>query len=94
MSDEEGSTRRNLGLINRVVPLPALDCVVDELAKRLAHGPSTALAHLKRALAVGEHERLAQALDREAVSQGECMASPDFREGVAAFLEKRVAVFA
>jgi len=82
-----------LGIVNRVVPHAALDGVVDDLARRLAHGPSTALARLKTALHHGEQSTLAESLDREALSQGDCARSPDFREGVAAFLEKRPAVF-
>jgi 2-(1,2-epoxy-1,2-dihydrophenyl)acetyl-CoA isomerase len=83
-----------LGIVNRLVPTPALDCVVDEMAKRLAHGPATALAHLKRGLTAVDRQHLVAALDREAVSQADCIASPDFREGVSAFMEKRAAVFA
>lgn len=83
-----------LGMVNRIVPVPALDCVVGELAKRLAHGPAMALSHLKRALAEGDRAPLAAALAREAAGQGACLASEDFREGAAAFAERRMARFA
>jgi enoyl-CoA hydratase/carnithine racemase len=36
---------------------------------------------------------LATALDFEAINQDACYHSPDFNEGVTAFLEKRKAVF-
>lgn len=80
-----------LGMVNRLVPVPALDCVVGELAKRLAHGPTMALAHLKRALVEDERASIAAALAREAAGQGACLASDDSREGASAIAEHRVA---
>jgi 2-(1,2-epoxy-1,2-dihydrophenyl)acetyl-CoA isomerase len=82
-----------LGLVNHVVPYAALDGVVAEIAKRLAHGPRNAIAAIKLALQHSTCASLSTVLDHEAVHQGDCAASPDFAEGVAAFLEKRRAVF-
>jgi 2-(1,2-epoxy-1,2-dihydrophenyl)acetyl-CoA isomerase len=82
-----------LGLVNRVVAREELDAVVDELAARLAAAPQPALARIKGALGRGEQARLAAALDFEAEGQAECFASSDFREGVAAFTQKRAPVF-
>ncbi len=78
-----------LGLVNRVLPLGQLDAAVDELARRLAAGPRPALARIKAALARAEQESLMAALDFEAEGQADCFRSPDFAEGVAAFLQKR-----
>ena len=78
-----------LGLINRVVPTPALDGAVESMATRLARGPARALANLKAALDHGQRSDLAAALDFEALHQGDCFRSPDFAEGVSAFLQKR-----
>jgi enoyl-CoA hydratase/carnithine racemase len=66
---------------------------VDKLAARLAQAPAIALAGIKAGLNHGLNSDLASALDFEAVNQGHCFRSADFREGVAAFLEKRKAVF-
>lgn len=82
-----------LGLANRVVPFAELDATVEELALRLARGPAVALARIKAGLNHGLQADLAAALDFEAVNQGECFRSADFREGVIAFREKRRAVF-
>lgn len=82
-----------LGLINHVVPYEELDTTVNALAQRLAAAPGIALAKIKAGLNVGETGDLRAALDFEAVNQAACFRSNDFREGVAAFLEKRPANF-
>ena len=82
-----------LGVLNRVVPLTELDAAVDELAARLACAPQPALRHVKTALTRDEHDDLAAALEYEAAGQAECFASPDFREGVTAFMQKRAPRF-
>jgi 2-(1,2-epoxy-1,2-dihydrophenyl)acetyl-CoA isomerase len=81
------------GLVNCVVPLKDLDGVVDEWCRRLGSMATLAIAGIKRALSYGESHMLAEALDFEAVTQQTCYESEDFREGVAAFREKRKAIF-
>jgi 2-(1,2-epoxy-1,2-dihydrophenyl)acetyl-CoA isomerase len=81
------------GLLNTVVPLKDLDAVVEEWVRRLRSGAALAIAGIKRALSYGESRTLAEALDNEAVTQQACFQSDDFREGVAAFREKRKAMF-
>ena len=82
-----------LGIINRVVPFAELDATVDKLAARLAQAPRAAIEKIKAGLNHGMEADLAGALDFEAVNQDACLHSPDFIEGVTAFLEKRKAVF-
>jgi 2-(1,2-epoxy-1,2-dihydrophenyl)acetyl-CoA isomerase len=82
-----------LGLVNRVVAREELDAAVEDLAARLAATPQPSLARIKAALARREHEALAAALDFEAEGQADCFRSPDFLEGVAAFMQKRPPVF-
>ncbi len=67
-----------VGLVNRVVAPEELDAVVDEMAGKLAAGPSLAFAGIKRNLAYGETHSLAETLDQEAVEQRICMESHDF----------------
>jgi len=82
-----------MGMLNRVVPAGELDATVDAMAERLASAPAIALAKIKAGLANGLQSDLASALEFEAAGQGECFRSADFIEGVAAFLQKRKAVF-
>lgn len=78
-----------MGMINRVVAADRLDDAVDELTRKLVASPGLALAKIKAALNASAQSDLAAALDFEAVNQGDCFHSEDFKEGVSAFLEKR-----
>jgi 2-(1,2-epoxy-1,2-dihydrophenyl)acetyl-CoA isomerase len=78
-----------LRLVNRVVPFEELDTTVNAMAARLATAAPIALRKIKEGLNHGQNSDLATALDFEAVNQDACFHSEDFREGVAAFLEKR-----
>ncbi|HEX8745932.1 MAG TPA: enoyl-CoA hydratase [Pyrinomonadaceae bacterium] len=82
-----------LGLVNRVVPFSELDATVDAIAERLASAPQIALAKIKAALNHSTYGDLPSALEFEAVNQDACFHSPDFMEGVTAFVQKRKAVF-
>lgn len=62
-------------------------------AATLAAGPSRAYQGVKQALRASFDNDFAGQLALEARLQGECGKSQDFREGVAAFLEKRAARF-
>ncbi len=81
-----------LGLIYKAVPDEQFDAQVSALAGRLADLPPLALAEMKLALYAGA-PNLAEQLALEAAAQARLAASRDYQEGVAAFLEKRKAVF-
>jgi 2-(1,2-epoxy-1,2-dihydrophenyl)acetyl-CoA isomerase len=81
------------GLVNQVTADDELDPVVDELAARLAGGPTRAYAGIKRQFNAWLFTRMAEQLDLEASIQQQSAASGDFVEGVQAFLEKRPAAF-
>jgi 2-(1,2-epoxy-1,2-dihydrophenyl)acetyl-CoA isomerase len=80
---------RELGLVNQVVPKGTATESALHWASRLAARAPLAIAQTKRLLRQAATESYAQALRAEAVAQMQCVASHDFREGVAAFLEKR-----
>ncbi|SMF66014.1 2-(1,2-epoxy-1,2-dihydrophenyl)acetyl-CoA isomerase [Tistlia consotensis] len=82
-----------LGLVDRILPPDQLDDAVDEAARRLAAGPQGALLRTKRLVAQASHRELADQLAAETDGIVESVGSDDFREGVAAFLEKRRARF-
>jgi 2-(1,2-epoxy-1,2-dihydrophenyl)acetyl-CoA isomerase len=77
------------GLIWRAVDDDKLGDEVNALADRLAQAATYGLALAKRALDASSTSTLAQQLDLERDYQRLAAASPDAKEGVAAFLEKR-----
>jgi 2-(1,2-epoxy-1,2-dihydrophenyl)acetyl-CoA isomerase len=77
------------GMIWEAVPDDRLAEVVAARAAQLAQGPTGAYAALKQALRGAFDQTLEAQLALEARLQGVCGASDDFREGVAAFQEKR-----
>ncbi|MEA2684231.1 MAG: 2-(1,2-epoxy,2-dihydrophenyl)acetyl-CoA isomerase [Chloroflexota bacterium] len=78
-----------MGLLNRRVAEAELAAAAQELAASLARGPALATAMAKEAILGAAERGLSAALDHEADLQAQCIATDDFREGVAAFLEKR-----
>jgi 2-(1,2-epoxy-1,2-dihydrophenyl)acetyl-CoA isomerase len=81
------------GLINRVSPDDAFETDADALLERLAAGPTRAYAGAKRQLNGWIYGRMHEQLELEAAVQQELAGSEDFAEGVAAFVERRTAVF-
>ncbi len=77
------------GLINQVWPDDQLQAGADELAARLAEGPTRSYAGSKRQLNAWLYSQMDAQLELEAQIQQEMAGSPDFAEGVAAFVEKR-----
>ncbi|WP_149586831.1 enoyl-CoA hydratase-related protein [Tabrizicola flagellatus] len=81
------------GMIWEAVPDERLAEVVAARAAKLAAGPTGAYAALKQALRGAFDQSLEAQLAVEARLQGICGQSEDFREGVAAFQEKRAPRF-
>ncbi len=81
------------GMIWEAVPDDRFASVVAARAAQLATGPTGAHAALKQALRGAFENDLATQLSLEARLQGQCGASADFAEGVAAFQEKRAPRF-
>lgn len=81
------------GMIWEAVPDDRFAEVVAARATKLASGPTGAYAAVKQALRGAFDQSLEAQLALEARLQGACGASDDFREGVAAFLEKRAPRF-
>jgi 2-(1,2-epoxy-1,2-dihydrophenyl)acetyl-CoA isomerase len=81
------------GLANRVHPDEEFGPAVDELADRLAAGPTRSYAGTKRQLNRWVYTGMDDQLALEADIQQEMASSGDFAEGVMAFVEKRRAEF-
>lgn len=77
------------GLVWEVVEDDALQARGQEIARRLAKGPTKAFQLAKRALSASLGATFDEQLDLEARLQGEAAQTRDYLEGVAAFLEKR-----
>jgi 2-(1,2-epoxy-1,2-dihydrophenyl)acetyl-CoA isomerase len=82
-----------MGLIWRCVDDAALADQTMALAQRLAAMPARALAATRRTIDAAMTFDYSAALSLEARVQSDMGTQADFREGVAAFLEKRAAKF-
>jgi 2-(1,2-epoxy-1,2-dihydrophenyl)acetyl-CoA isomerase len=78
-----------LGIINRLVPADRLEAEVRELAAQLVSQPRQAMAAAKRAVNHALESSYEEALEFESYLQEAQAASPEFAEGVAAFLARR-----
>lgn len=77
------------GLVHSVHEAEALMPAALDLAQRLAAGPALALANCRAAAHAASDNTVADQLRLEAELQGRAGDSPDYAEGVLAFLEKR-----
>ena len=77
------------GLIWKAVEDEQLDAEVDSVAARFAAGPTRGLARIKAMLRESWGQSLDAELDRQRDAMRELGFSDDYREGVAAFMEKR-----
>lgn len=83
-----------LGLIREICPAEELDARAESLVRRLAEGPLVAYAAIKEQIltaACGDYAQYIRETERR--TQQRCGATADFREGLAAFVEKRVPQF-
>jgi 2-(1,2-epoxy-1,2-dihydrophenyl)acetyl-CoA isomerase len=83
-----------LGIVSKVVPHETLMEETMAFAQELAKKPPSALTLTRRAIQRSRVFTLEQQLEYEWTNQRTCLASGEFREGVAAFMEKRAPNFA
>ncbi len=84
-----GTEAADWGLVHEVVPEAELDAHVDELAGKLASGATVALGLTKWLINSGRESSLLDHHQNEAFAMELSSRSEDFREGLAAFREKR-----
>jgi 2-(1,2-epoxy-1,2-dihydrophenyl)acetyl-CoA isomerase len=82
-----------MGMIYKVVADDSLAAETLKMAKTLANMPTMAFAYTKELLNKSMHNNLREQLLLEGALQEKAAATSDFREGVAAFLEKRAPIF-
>ena len=82
-----------LGLVTRVVADDDLDAEVDRVATDLAGSARLATAYVKKLLLASAGNDLETQMDLEAQLLSTCAESPDGREGIQAFFDKRKAEF-
>lgn len=81
------------GLVSRIVPAESLLDEAKKLAQRIAANPGATLRITKRLLRESEHSRLDSLLEMSAGFQALAHTTPQHKEAVTAFLEKRAPVF-
>ncbi len=84
---------RQMGLVNEVIPQEKLIPRARELAADLSSLSPTALAHTKRLLVKLAETDLDRELEMAVQESARVRSTADFREGLAAFLEKRQPVW-
>ena len=84
---------QQLGLVSEVVAADEFSARTGEVAQLFAAMPTRAVWQTKRLLGRAATNDLERQLELEAVTQAELVRTPDFTEGVAAFLEKREPAF-
>lgn len=88
-SPMDATTAVQVGLINKVLPADELLPAVQELANKLAAGPTRGIGMTKRILNKSLGMTLEETLEYESHMQEVAGHTEDYKEGVAAFREKR-----
>jgi 2-(1,2-epoxy-1,2-dihydrophenyl)acetyl-CoA isomerase len=84
-----GADAASWGMVHRAVPADALDEEVQNVAQDLAVAPTVTIGLSKWLLHAGSTAPLLEQLQNEAMAMELSSRSEDFREGLAAFVEKR-----
>jgi len=84
-----GSDAERFGVANWAVPEEQLETKTQDIVRRLANGPTTAIREMKELLRSAAQRPFAAQFEAEAGSLGICAASADFAEAIDAFMAKR-----
>ncbi len=84
-----GADAADWGLIHDAVAPEDLEAAAEELLARLAAGPTVALGLAKQAINSGQHSALDQAMKQELFNLELSCRTADFKEGLAAFRDRR-----
>jgi 2-(1,2-epoxy-1,2-dihydrophenyl)acetyl-CoA isomerase len=89
----DADTALQAGLISEVVPDEQVLARATEVAAELAAGPTRAFGAVKRLLVSAPSASLSDHLDAEQRSLADAAATDDAREGITAFVERRIPRF-
>ncbi len=85
----DGNKANEIGLADQVVVKEQLDQVVNTFAEKLAQKPPVGIKKIKESINRGVETDLQSGLEIEQQALGVLLQTEDFREGIAAFVEKR-----
>jgi 2-(1,2-epoxy-1,2-dihydrophenyl)acetyl-CoA isomerase len=85
----DAATALSWGMVNRVVSEDEFPAAVQALAAQLAAGPARTLSLIRRNFDYAQDASLEQILEWEAQAQQAAIDGGEYKEGVAAFREKR-----
>lgn len=89
----DAATAAEWGLVNRAVPEAELDAAVDDLMRRVTRGSASSKALGKRSFYAQVDLDQSKAYEYATEVMAAAATTADAQEGIAAFLEKRPAVF-
>lgn len=89
----DAKTAKDIGLVNRVVPLDKLMATAEELAREIVSKPPLALRLAKLLINSSFDLDIRTGLAYEAALIALISTTEDFKEGISAFLEKRKPIF-
>lgn len=84
-----GGSAEQWGLIHQAVAPADVDAATEDLLGRLAGGPTVAIGLTKQALHYGQDATLPQSMTQELYNLELSCRTKDFKEGLAAFTERR-----
>ena len=87
------SAAADWGLIHDAVDPTVLDETVEQLLAQLGSGPTVAIGLAKQAIHYGQHATLPQTMNQELFNLELSCRTTDFKEGLAAFRERRTPEF-
>src|SRR5499427_713041 len=85
----EAQEARELGLVNEIVPAEKLISRAHELAETILAASPSSITRAKHLLVSAAAAGVDQDLERAVLESARVRCTPDFKEGIAAFLEKR-----
>jgi 2-(1,2-epoxy-1,2-dihydrophenyl)acetyl-CoA isomerase len=88
-----GARAAEWGMVHRCVPDEEVAGAAEALVRRLAQGPTVAIGLAKRCIQSSLELTLSEAMEKEALALELSSRSNDFREGLAAFKERREPIY-